>query len=80
MKLSELLRNVETTSEYVDREVSDVTDKSSEISEGCVFVLGDNRQNSTDSRRESVGFVPISKIRGKVLIRLFPLGRAGGVY
>ena len=38
MKLSELLRNVETASEYIDREVSDVTDKSSEISNGCVFV------------------------------------------
>ena len=60
---------------YISGTMSEVT-----VPEGCVFVLGDNRQNSTDSRRESVGFVPISKIRGKVVLRLFPLGRAGGLY
>lgn len=38
MKLSELLKNIETTSKYEDAEISDVTDKSSEISEKCVFV------------------------------------------
>lgn len=38
MKLSELLKKVKTSSEYTDREVADVTDKSSEISQGCVFV------------------------------------------
>lgn len=38
MKLSELLKNVKTTSEYQDREVKDITDKSSEISKDCVFV------------------------------------------
>ncbi|MBE6827747.1 MAG: UDP-N-acetylmuramoyl-L-alanyl-D-glutamate--2,6-diaminopimelate ligase [Ruminococcaceae bacterium] len=38
MKLSRLLENVRTTSEYTDVEVLDVTDKSGEISPGCVFV------------------------------------------
>lgn len=38
MKLSELLLNVETESKYTDADISDVTDKSSEISEKCVFV------------------------------------------
>ena len=38
MKLSELLKNVVTTSEYQDREVADITDKSSEIKPDCVFV------------------------------------------
>lgn len=38
MKLSELLKNIETNSIYVDREVKDVTDKSSDISRDCVFV------------------------------------------
>ena len=49
------------------------------VPEGCVFVLGDNRQNSTDSRSSAVGFVPISKIRGKVFFRLFPLSDLGGL-
>ena len=38
MKLSELLMNIQTNSVYEDREVISVTDKSSEIVEGCVFV------------------------------------------
>lgn len=38
MKLSELLKNIVTTSEYTDREVKDITDKSSEITPDCVFV------------------------------------------
>lgn len=38
MKLSELLVNINTHSTYKDVEISDVTDKSNEISEGCVFV------------------------------------------
>ncbi len=38
MKLSELLKDIKTQSSYEDREVISVTDKSSEIVEGCVFV------------------------------------------
>ena len=58
---------------YTNSKMDEVT-----VPEGCVFVLGDNRQNSTDSRSSAVGFVPISKIRGKVFFRLFPLGDMGG--
>ena len=38
MNLSELLKGIETSSEYIDCQVSDITDKSGEISENCVFV------------------------------------------
>ena len=47
------------------------------VPQGHIFVLGDNRQNSTDSRSASVGFVDINDIRGKVVFRLFPLKKAG---
>lgn len=36
------------------------------VPEGCLFVLGDNRNDSTDSRFASVGFVPTGSVRGKV--------------
>ncbi|HET7656692.1 MAG TPA: signal peptidase I [Bacillales bacterium] len=41
------------------------------VPKGCVFVLGDNRRNSYDSRY--FGFVPMSKIVGKVDVRYWPL-------
>ncbi len=38
MLLSELLKGLNIMSEYEDREISDVTDKTNKISEGCAFV------------------------------------------
>ena len=40
---------------------------------GRVFLLGDNRNHSVDSRREVVGMVPESTILGKVVFRIWPL-------
>lgn len=48
-----------------------------EIHEGKIFVMGDNRPNSLDSRDSRVGEVPMSNIRGKVVIRLFPFDKIG---
>ena len=44
------------------------------VPEGTVFVLGDNRGNSIDSRSTRVGCVDERLIVGKVLFRIFPLG------
>lgn len=44
------------------------------VPEGAVFVLGDNRANSLDSRSTRVGCVDERYIVGKVLLRVFPLG------
>lgn len=43
------------------------------------FVLGDNRNNSTDSRSATVGNVKRSSILGKAWIRIFPFDRFGKI-
>lgn len=43
----------------------------------CYFVLGDNRNHSSDSR--TLGFIPESEIVGKSTFRLFPLSKFGKV-
>ncbi len=43
------------------------------VSEDCVFVLGDNRTASKDSRSAELGEVPYSAIAGKAVFRLWPL-------
>lgn len=47
------------------------------VPENSYFMLGDNRQNSQDSRYNTVGFVERSDIKGKVFIRYWPLGSFG---
>ncbi len=49
------------------------------IEEGCVFVLGDNRNDSTDSRYSRVGQVRREKVLGKVLMVLWPARDFGSV-
>jgi len=47
------------------------------VPEGRVFLLGDNRNNSLDSRYSVVGMVPQCTLMGHVFYRIFPFNRMG---
>ena len=61
----------EKMTETGDNEIPEV------IPEGYTFVMGDNRNKSTDSRDRIIGLIDNNNIVGKAIFRTFPFDRVG---
>jgi len=72
---SEPVKEEYTKDGYTATEMEEVA-----IPEGYLFAMGDNRQNSMDSRDSRVGLISLETVVGKAFFRLYPFSKIGGLY
>jgi signal peptidase I len=69
------VNGVELDEPYADLDTYDGTHR---VPDGSLFVMGDNRRNSSDSRY-SLGFIDTDDVVGRAVLRIWPLSDFGGL-
>lgn len=73
------INDQELTEDYsVNSSVGEYYPKT-EVPNGYLFVLGDNRDESKDSRSEDIGLISVNDVIGKATYRIWPPTRFGSV-
>lgn len=68
------------TEDYINHDNSInpyTTDIETTVKDGYVFVMGDNRHNSNDSRNSEIGQINVKNILGKAVLRIYPFNAIG---
>ena len=75
------VNNVKLEEPYLDEKAFGETniELPYQVPDSRIFVMGDNREASIDSRNTSVGCVSDEQIVGKIIFRIWPLKGAGWV-
>lgn len=67
------VNGTELDEKYIREPMVNNTDMEVVVPEGKIFVMGDNRNNSIDSRSLMVGMIDYKKdVIGKIMFRIFP--------
>jgi len=77
IKNNQLFINGELTEEkYIKEPMLGNVDMEVQVPKGKIFVMGDNRNNSLDSRSQIVGLIDYKKdVIGKVVFRMYPFNQ-----
>ena len=70
---------VPLTEDYLMEDYTTGTVEAYQVPEGMMFVMGDNRRVSLDSRSEDIGAVPMDEILGKAVWKVYPFNEFGKI-
>lgn len=65
--------------EKMDSSIDSDFKKEITVDKGTIFVMGDNRNQSKDSRYADVGFINLSLVVGKAVFKIYPFNNLGRI-